>query len=99
LHPEGTSYAWSGRSSKVIIRSMGAMDDAVNGTDVDMGEGKETAVGSGPLSAEGAVVEAGKGKFGMALEYVSLCSYTRRVATVLAWRPFRSLHLIQIRVG
>lgn len=71
LHPEATSYAWSGRSSKVVIRSLSPVDDSANGYGAADEEGAPAQIGAGPLSGESTVVEAGKGKFGMALKYVS----------------------------
>lgn len=50
---------------------MGSLDGSSPGANGEEENGDEAQVGRGPLGAEGVVVEAGKGKFGMALEYVS----------------------------
>lgn len=37
-------------------------------------EGKEEQVGEGPLAGEGSIIDTGKGKFGMKLQFVSKSS-------------------------
>lgn len=58
LHPQDRCWAWSGRSSKIAIRHM----------QQDTGDDSQD---QGLLSGEGTVIEAGKGKFGMDLQFVS----------------------------
>ena len=53
---------------------MGSLDESTHGANGEEEKGDQAQVGNGPLGAEGVVVEAGKGKFGMALEYVSFPS-------------------------
>jgi len=61
LHPQDKCWAWSGRSSKIAIRSI----------DSDAGGEAEVASDRGPLGGQGKLVDAGKGKFGMDLQFVS----------------------------
>lgn len=66
LHPQGKCWAWSGRSSKVAIRSID--------TDVSSQEGSgeaSTSIGRGVLGGTGKLIDTGKGKFGMDLQFVS----------------------------
>ncbi|OWZ45814.1 hypothetical protein C349_02482 [Cryptococcus neoformans var. grubii Br795] len=55
LHPQSSCWAWSGRSSKVVIRTM-ISDDADPTT-------------QGPLGGESSIMDGGKGKFGMDLQF------------------------------
>ena len=59
-------WAWSGRSSKVAIRSISdeAEEEGINGH-------QEGSVGRGALGGDGKVIDTGKGKFGMDLQFVS----------------------------
>jgi WD repeat-containing protein 61 len=61
LHPQESCWAWSGRSSRVDIRSIGG----------DPGDQEDGQTGRGPLGGEGGIVETGKGRFGMDLQFVS----------------------------
>lgn len=61
LHPQHACWAWSGRSSKVVIRTMGSAD-----ADADPSNAQ------GPLGGESSVMHGGKGKFGLDLQFVSV---------------------------
>jgi WD repeat-containing protein 61 len=62
-------WAWSGRSSKVAIRSIPETSEASN----ENGNGESSgSIGHGPLGGGiGKVIETGKGKFGMDIKFVS----------------------------
>jgi hypothetical protein len=64
IHPEGSCWAWSGRSSKLGIRQVSS------GLSNENGETNGEA-GRGPLGGAGKVVDTGKGKFGMDVKFVS----------------------------
>jgi WD repeat-containing protein 61 len=68
LHPDFKCWAWSGRSSKVGIRPIEekASDEGL----LEDGPAQAT-VGRGPLGGEGRVIDTGKGKFTMSLNFVS----------------------------
>ncbi|KAK8844633.1 hypothetical protein IAR55_006480 [Kwoniella newhampshirensis] len=59
---EHACWAWSGRSSKVAIRSIADSDEAHF-------DGDSQASSRGVLGGEGRVVDAGKGRFGMDLKF------------------------------
>lgn len=67
LHPQYACWAWSGRTSKVVIRTMGSVDD-----DVDADADPSSTQGPGPLGGESSVMQGGKGKFGLDLQFVSI---------------------------
>lgn len=56
LHPSSSAFAWSGRGSRLAIRSL------------DLGADDES--GAGILSGAGSVVDLVKGRFGMDVQYV-----------------------------
>ena len=58
-------WAWSGRSSKLAIRSIESSD--IDNEPIANGSG----IGKGPLGGEGKVIDTGKGKFGMDVRFVS----------------------------
>jgi WD repeat-containing protein 61 len=64
LHPNLECWAWSGRSSKLAIRTM---SDTSSSESSSNGEGSSR----GALGGEGKVIDTGKGKFGMDLQFVS----------------------------
>ncbi|GFZ44693.1 hypothetical protein JCM24511_02417, partial [Saitozyma sp. JCM 24511] len=64
LHPDIKCWAWSGRSSKVGIRPI-MEEEASNDEELD----GSAAVGRGPLGGEGGVIDTGKGKFTMSLNF------------------------------
>ncbi|WVQ82635.1 hypothetical protein IAT38_004767 [Cryptococcus sp. DSM 104549] len=63
LHPKKSCWAWSGRSSKVAIRSIDA-NSLAEALDAE-GEGAD----QGPLDGEGKTVDSGKGRYGMDLQF------------------------------
>lgn len=67
LHPQRACWAWSGRTSKVVIRTMGSDD-----VDVDADADSSSTQGPGPLGGESSVMQGGKGKFGLDLQFVSI---------------------------
>lgn len=67
LHPQHACWAWSGRTSKVVIRTMGS-DDA----DADADADPSSTQGQGPLGGESSVMQGGKGKFGLDLQFESI---------------------------
>lgn len=67
LHPQHACWAWSGRTSKVVIRTMGSDD-----VDVDADADSSSTQGPGPLGGESSVMQGGKGKFGLDLQFVSI---------------------------
>lgn len=73
LHPSSSAYAYCGRSSKIIVKTISS--DSLNGfsieNDEDGDEPNGAAVGAGPLGGEGKVVDTGKGKFAMDINFVS----------------------------
>ncbi|WRT63508.1 uncharacterized protein IL334_000413 [Kwoniella shivajii] len=62
IHPEEKCWAWSGRSSKLAIRSIESIAE-VNGN------GESSGSGRGVLGGAGKVIDTGKGKFGMDLQF------------------------------
>ncbi|KGB79993.1 hypothetical protein CNBG_5749 [Cryptococcus deuterogattii R265] len=62
LHPQHACWAWSGRSSKVVIRTMVSAD-----ADADADADPSSA--QGPLGGESSVMHGGKGKFGLDLQF------------------------------
>ncbi|ORX34965.1 WD40-repeat-containing domain protein [Kockovaella imperatae] len=62
VHPSMKCWAWSGRSSKIAMRSISQADHAESSTNGD-------GVGRSLLSGETKLVETGKGKFGMDLKF------------------------------
>lgn len=67
LHPQYACWAWSGRTSKVVIRTMGSDD-----VDADADADSSSTQGPGPLGGESGVMQGGKGKFGLDLQFVSI---------------------------
>lgn len=70
IHPSEECWAWSGRSSKLGIRRItdlasGHEDGETNGN------ANGNGIGRGALAGTGAVVDTGKGKFGMDVKFVS----------------------------
>lgn len=66
LHPNLDCWAWSGRSSKVAIRSFDKPSTEAESAGDDQG-----IAGKGGLGGSGKVIDTGKGKFGMDLQFVS----------------------------
>ena len=58
-------WAWSGRASRLALRSI---SEEANGESSSNGEG----VGRGLLGGQGKLIETGKGKFGMDIQFVGL---------------------------
>ncbi|WVR03408.1 hypothetical protein IAU60_000399 [Kwoniella sp. DSM 27419] len=66
IHPESKAWAWSGRSSKLSIRSIPS--DQAGSTSAN-GETNGEGSRRGLLGGEGKVVDTGKGKFGMDVQF------------------------------
>lgn len=84
LHPSSSAYAYCGRSSKIIVKTISS-DSLNGGSNEDDDEGNEqngVSVGAGPLGGEGKVVDTGKGKFAMDINFVS-CSCPVMLAVAL----------------
>lgn len=73
IHPTAACWAWTGRGSKLAIRSIdtAALEAADAETQDEDGEQATQAGPSNALSGSGSVVDTVKGKFGMAVEFVS----------------------------
>ena len=67
IHPTAACWAWAGRGSKLALRPIDSAALAAAADD----EGDSAAPGAGALGGEGSVIDTGKGKFGMAVEFVS----------------------------
>jgi WD repeat-containing protein 61 len=73
IHPSGSSWAYCGRSSKIVVRPIAADALHTNGTaNGDTMQEETDTVGNGPLGGGGRVVDTGKGKYVMDIKYVSL---------------------------
>ncbi|OCF71338.1 hypothetical protein I204_07965 [Kwoniella mangroviensis CBS 8886] len=62
IHPQNKCWAWSGRSSKLAIRSIDQLSP-------QEGEGVNGNTTRGGLGGNGKIVDTGKGKFGMDLQF------------------------------
>jgi hypothetical protein len=71
IHPNGECWAWSGRSSKLGIRRITDLTPGHEDSEAH-GNGNGNGIGRGALAGTGAVVDTGKGKFGMDVKFVSL---------------------------
>lgn len=66
LHPEMKCWAWSGRSSKLAIRTIES--DETSETTNGQAEGSQS---QGRLAGGGKIVDTAKGRFGMDVQFVS----------------------------
>ncbi|WVQ93920.1 hypothetical protein IAU59_000998 [Kwoniella sp. CBS 9459] len=67
LHPSSQCWAWSGRSSKLAIRSIS--QDAAGSSSAGAGAESEGNSSRGLLGGVGKVVDTGRGKFGMDVQF------------------------------
>ncbi|WVW81637.1 hypothetical protein I302_103632 [Kwoniella bestiolae CBS 10118] len=66
IHPQQKCWAWSGRSSKVAIRSI---DQDLISAESQEGVNGDSSNKKGGLGGDGKVVDTGKGKFGMDVQF------------------------------
>lgn len=66
LHPQAQCWAWTGRGARVAIRR-------IEGDALAEVDGDAEVEGKGPLGVDGSTVEIAKGRFGMGIEFVSVC--------------------------
>jgi hypothetical protein len=76
LHPSMACWAWSGRSSKLAIRSISSETES-SAAPNENGDGESSgSVGHGLLGGGSTkIIDTGKGKFGMDLKFVGVACF------------------------